>query len=148
MISENILKHMYAVAFRMKELAKEHKEFEVEPNEAFTLGLLHDIGYEFTNNIRDHASAGGSILKNQNYKYWQEVNWHGINQSIYISPQLQLLNYVDMTTSSTGEYVSIEDRLQDIIRRYGKNSPQHLTALSIADIIIKYSIIKQLGLYE
>lgn len=144
MITQDRYNHMIAVANKMKELAEKHNEFEINPNDAFTLGLLHDIGYEFVHNNIYHAFEGGQVLKDQGYKYWQEIKWHGIPQVDYISPQLQLLNYVDMTTGPTGEYITIEERLADIAVRYTENSPQHINAIKMAHIVKEYNLIKNI----
>ena len=137
-ITENRLKHSHAVALKMKEFAKEkHDQFPVQPDEAFILGMLHDIGYEFVDEQQEHASAGGRMLKEQGYKYWEEVFYHGIPQDQYDSPMLRLLNYVDMITGPDGTYMSIDERIDDIAKRYGKDSRQEKEAIKLADFIAK-----------
>ena len=139
-ISNDRLKHSIAVARKMRELAiAEPKRYPVNPEDAFILGLIHDIGYEFSDDQRGHAFKGGEILKRQNYKYWQEVYYHGIPQTEYNTPMLQLLNYVDLITSNTGEYVSIEERIRGITERYGKDSWQEKEAIQLTSIIHQYS---------
>ena len=76
MIDEDRLKHSLAVARKMVEIGKEHKLNDEQLQELFTLGYNHDIGYEFENN-ENHRIIGGNILKSNNYKYWQEVYYHG-----------------------------------------------------------------------
>ena len=145
MITQDRYKHMIAVANKMKQLAEQHKDFKINPNDAFTLGLLHDIGYEFTNEIVNHANIGGECLREQGYKYWKEIKYHGIIQTDYISPQLQLLNYVDITTGPQGQDFSIKERIEEISKRYGENSVQHQTVLAVADIITKkYNLANKL----
>ena len=100
-ITTNRVKHSLAVAVKMRELAlTDYKKYPVNPDDAFILGMLHDVGYAFSENQETHANKGGIVLKAQNYKYWQEVYYHGIPQEEYDSPMLQLLNYVDMITNS------------------------------------------------
>lgn len=124
------LKHSLSVANKMQELAKD--KAEVDSNDAFILGLLHDIGYQFTENTGEHAKVGGEVLRNQGYKYWKEVYYHGIPQEDFDSSMLQLLNYADMTIGPTGNELTIEERILDISDRYGKGSIQEETAIALA----------------
>lgn len=130
------MKHCLAVAAKMKELAlHEPQKYPVDPEDAFVLGMLHDIGYEFAQEQREHAGRGGLILQKQDYKYWKEVYYHGIPQEEYDSPMLRLLNYADMTTGPTGAYMTIQERIDDIAERYGKGSPQETEAMRLADML-------------
>ena len=80
-ITVNRLKHSLAVANKMKKIAQEHyEEYKVSPDDAFVLGMIHDIGYEFSEQQQEHANKGGLILKEQGYKYWKEVYYHGVSQ--------------------------------------------------------------------
>lgn len=144
MMTDDRTKHMLAVAKKMKELAIKHKEFNIKPNEAFTLGLLHDIGYEFTDINKLHSIEGGEVLRKQKYKYWKEITYHGLPQVNYESPQLFLLNYVDMTTGPTGEYITMEERLNDIGIRYGKDSEAYKNAINMIKILNKNLLIQKL----
>ena len=76
-------------------------------------------------------------MKEQNYKYWQEVFYHGISQNEYDSPMLRLLNYVDMITGPTGEYITIRERIDDISKRYGKGSWQEQEAIELSKLLSK-----------
>ena len=132
------LKHSLSVAKKMKSLAIENQQkYPVDPDEAYVLGLLHDIGYEFAENQKDHSYIGGRILKEQGYKYWREVYYHGVPQEEYDSVMLRLLNYVDMITGPTGEYMTIRERIEDISRRYGEGSWQEQEAQRLSEIILK-----------
>ena len=73
MIDENKLAHILAVARLMAEKAE---LVGLDRQEMFTLGLVHDIGFEFGGS-ETHHQIGAQLLKNQNYKYWQEVLHHG-----------------------------------------------------------------------
>lgn len=126
------MKHSLAVAVKMKEIALLNQDkYPVNPDDAFILGMLHDIGYEFSEDQKEHANKGGLVLKEQNYKYWLEIYYHGIPQNEYDSPMLRLLNYVDMITGPTGEYMTIQQRIDDIAIRYGENSWQELEAINL-----------------
>lgn len=118
------LKHSYAVANKMVELGKEKGLKENELNELFLLGYLHDIGYQYGDNT-NHNTTGGLLLKNNNYKYWKEVYYHGIPDSEYKSLYLEILNIADMMIDKYGNDVGFEKRLEDIKERYGKNSIQY-----------------------
>ncbi len=97
------------------------------------LGLLLAIGYEFFDVQNEHANKGGLVLKDQGYKYWKEVYYHGIPQDEYDSPMLRLLNYADMITGPAGEHMTIEQRIDDIAKRYGEGSRQTSEARKLAE---------------
>lgn len=135
-MDETRVKHSLSVAKRMKELVLEQPiKYEISPDEAFILGLLHDIGYECCTEPKYHAGGGGMLLKGQGYKYWKEVYYHGLPQEVYTSSELRLLNYADMTTNANGDYVSIEERIEDIGARYGGDSVQVVTAMKVAKML-------------
>lgn len=135
-MDDNRMQHMFYVAKKMKEMVQENEyEYNISPDAAFILGLLHDIGYEFCERKQDHGSAGGELLKEQGYKFWKEVYFHGLPQEEYSSQELWLLNYVDLITGPTGEYISIQERIDDIGERYGKDSPHVAGAKKLWDMI-------------
>ncbi len=120
MISEDRKKHIFAVAEYLKLYAQNNKMNNTETEELYTLGLLHDIGYEFAQekDYMIHNKIGGEILKKQGYKFWQEVYYHGEANSPYKSKYLDLLNWADMHIDSSGNYVSFDERLEEISNRY------------------------------
>ena len=128
-IDESRAKHIMAVARLMKEKAP---ELDLDEKEMFTLGFLHDIGYEFGGS-EEHHIVGYKILKQQDYKYATEVLHHGKPNTGYSSPALDLLNYADMRTNKLGEYVSFEERLEDIKTRRGENSPHYINSKAIIE---------------
>ena len=138
-ISEDRLRHCLGVGRLMKEISLEKGESMEYAQEMFLLGYLHDIGYEFSSVQTEHNKIGGEMLKASSYRYWKEVYYHGEVQDEYWSKELDLLNACDMMVSSGGERISPQDRLSDIASRYGDDSPQFLTAFSLA---------KKLGLIE
>lgn len=125
MIDNDRLKHSYAVAKKMIEIGKEHKLSNFEIQELFVLGLNHDIGYEFGNNS-NHNVIGGKLLKENDYKYWQEVYYHGQTECKYKSLYLDILNMADMQVDKYGNDVGYDKRLEDIKIRYGENSQTYL----------------------
>ena len=100
-------------------MKKQAKFLNLNENEMFLLGFLHDIGYELNKN--NHELAGGEFLKSQNYKYANEVLYHGVPNCEFSSPALDLLNWCDMHTDFDGKYVSFEKRLKNIAIRHNKN---------------------------
>ena len=74
------LKHSYAVANKMIELGKEKSLSEIELQELFLLGYLHDIGYEFGTN-ENHKKVIIKIGKKYIIMVYQIQN---INRYIWI----------------------------------------------------------------
>lgn len=127
------MKHCLSVARKMQDIVEHNPEkYDISLEDAFLLGFLHDIGYEFAVDQKEHAKVGGLLLKRQNYKYWQEVYYHGIAQKEYESKELWLLNYVDMITAPTGEYITVKQRIDDISYRYGEDSWQKKESVDLA----------------
>ena len=129
MIDQDRNKHIFAVARLMKNNAE---IVGLDAEEMFTLGLLHDIGYEFGGS-EDHHLVGYEILAKQNYKYAREVLYHGKPTDEYSSLALDLLNFADMHINKKGEYVEYENRLEDIKSRRGENSPHYQNSKKIID---------------
>lgn len=127
-ISDERLKHSIEVARLMKKMSEDAGWSQEKCEEMFVLGYLHDIGYEFSEQQCDHASVGGRMLKIQEYKYWQEVFFHGKLNIEYMSEELTILNIADMNIDSKGHNVGIKERLKDIAVRYGEKSKQFVEA--------------------
>lgn len=118
MINENRLNHIIGVARLMKEKAK---ILGLDEQEMFLLGMMHDVAYEFDESA-EHNRTGGNLLKSQNYKYYNEVYYHGDINADYKSLELDLLNFCDMHVDGKGNVVSFEERLEDIKARRGEDS--------------------------
>lgn len=116
------LKHSYSVAIKMQETGKKLNLSIDQINELFILGLNHDIGYHFTTDHKIHNQIGGEYLRKSNYKYWQEVYYHGIPSPEYTSLYLDILNLCDMQIDKYGNDVGFENRLLDIKNRYTEES--------------------------
>ena len=123
-MDQDRLKHSIAVARKMVEIGKKYNLDDEQLKELFLLGYIHDIGYEFANNENNenHRIIGGNILKQSNYKYWQEVYYHGEIEYEYNSLYLDILNKADMQIDKFGNDVGYDKRLEDIKNRYGKES--------------------------
>jgi len=129
MITEKRWKHILGVARKAKEFAlKMQPDNEKYAEDMFLLGLLHDLGYEFSETGNDHSSIGGEILKRAGYKYWNEVANHGYSENSLITDELFILNCADMSVSAEGENCTMAERLENICRRYGINSSAYQKA--------------------
>ena len=135
-MDEDRLKHSISVGRKMVEIGKGYNLSEKELNDLFMLGYNHDIGYEFCSDNIEHNIVGGEILKNNGYKYWQEVYYHGNPNIEYNSLFLKILNMVDMQIDKYGDNVGYKKRLEDIKTRYGKDSIQYINAKSIIDSLM------------
>lgn len=129
------LKHSLSVARNMVEIGKAYNLSDKELQELFLLGFNHDIGYEFSNAGLDHNVIGGNILKENGYKFWQEVYNHGNPNSNYSSLYLKILNMADMQIDKYGNDVGYKKRLEDIKNRYGENSKPYLCSKQIIEDI-------------
>ena len=123
MISNSRKKHIFGVSEFLKEYGKNMNFSDEQIKELYTLGLLHDIGYEFLEEIdyQKHNIVGGLFLQSQGYKFWQEIYYHGTINSPYKSEYLDLLNFADMHINSEGNYVSFEERLDELSKKYNVN---------------------------
>lgn len=135
-MDEDRLNHSMSVARKMVAIGKEYHLSEDELKELFLLGYNHDIGYEFCSNNIEHNIVGGKILKENGYKYWQEVYCHGNPNTEYNSLFLKILNMADMQIDKFGNDVGYKKRLEDIKTRYGKDSIQYINAKSVIDSLM------------
>lgn len=135
-MDEDRLKHSISVGRKMVEIGKGYNLSEKELNDLFMLGYNHDIGYEFCSDNIEHNIVGGEILKNNGYKYWQEVYYHGNPNIEYNSLFLKILNMADMQIDKYGDNVGYKKRLEDIKTRYGEDSMQYINAKSIIDSLM------------
>jgi len=125
--------HSISVGNKMRAIALEmFPEDKIFSEDMFILGILHDIGYEFSNNPIDHATVGGEMLKRNNYRYWEEVFSHGQSTPKYNSIALDILNTADLLTDKKGNSVTVSERLSDVKFRYGEKSFQYLDFKKLA----------------
>ena len=92
MMDEDRLKHSYSVAKKMVETGKSIGLSDGELEELFILGFNHDIGYEYTENGKEHNKVGGELLRKSGFKHWKEVYYHGQLTKEYESLYLDILN--------------------------------------------------------
>lgn len=138
------LNHSISVARKMVEIGSSYNLNELELQELFLLGFNHDIGYEYSLNGENHNQIGGNILKNSDYKYWEEVYNHGNPESNYSSLFLDILNMADMQIDKYGNDVGYDKRLEDIKSRYGEYSKPYICSKKI----IENLKVKEVGNYE
>ncbi|MBP5161337.1 MAG: HD domain-containing protein [Alphaproteobacteria bacterium] len=139
MITKDRLQHMLAVARKAQALAEKIRPGDKEyAQDMFLLGLLHDLGYEFTNDPMQHATIGANILKRARYKYWKAVAQHG-DEKATLSDELLILNKADMGTGPKGETLTVQKRLADIKKRYGEHSPAYQKAKALIQKITSAS---------
>ena len=80
------------------------------------------MGYNLCFNKIEHKIVGRQKLKDNQYKYWKEVYYHGNLDCEYQSIFLGILNMADMQIDKYGNDIGYEKRLEDIKNRYGINS--------------------------
>jgi len=139
-ISDDRLLHVRQVARRAQEIA--HDVFgwdDTKCREMFVMGFVHDIGYEYAEEQREHENIGGELLRGTEFSYWKEVYHHGRPGSSYQSDELFVLNLADMQTDSRGNRVTVDERLNDIASRYGKDAIQYTTADELAKELHAFS---------
>ena len=129
------LLHSLGVARKMVEIAKEKNLTLEQQQELFILGFNHDIGYEFPSDTEQHQTIGGNLLRNEGYKYWQEVYYHGMPDVEYESLYLLILNQADMQVDKYGTDVGYERRLNHIKYRYGDDSTVYMNVKKLIDSI-------------
>ena len=131
-ISEDRLHHMLGVARKCYKITKEKGFSEYDAKRLFITGLLHDVGYEFSENSEEHAEISNEMIKMFCGHGDYAVRNHGNpNISSYIY-ELDILNEANLTIDSKGNECTVEDRLQDIKQRYGVESKEYTDAYKIA----------------
>ena len=130
------LNHSLAVANKMIEIGGSLNLKKSELQDLFVLGYNHDIGYDFCSDKLEHNIVGGEILKNNGYKYWKEVYYHGNPSGEYSSLFLEILNMADMQIDKYGNDVGYERRLEDIKLRYGDDSLQYINANKVINNLL------------
>ncbi len=133
-MDENRSLHSLGVAKKMVEIGKSKGLSTAMLNDLFTLGIVHDIGYQFGPGDM-HQKNGGLVLKENGYRYWQEVYYHGIIQNEYTSIYLDILNQADMQIDKMGNDVGYTGRLEDIKSRYGDDSKVYTSCVNLVNFI-------------
>ena len=116
--SHGVAEYMYSNAGR----------YELNPDEMYVLGLLHDIGY--VSDKANHESAGALLLQKLGYNGYEPILWHGTTPDDFLSnrkqntlpSELRLLLEANLQINSKGEFVGYMSRLDEVKEEYGINS--------------------------
>lgn len=129
--------HVQAVGERCEVVCRDHDL----PEELALAGWLHDIGYgpllarsgfHALDGARFLRASGASALVVSLVGYHSgavfEADERGLSEDLAAIPPppedlLDVLTWVDLTTSPAGEKVSVDARLDEIIARYGASGP-------------------------
>lgn len=131
-LTDDRLRHMREVARLLVDLADIAKITYTVPRDAiFLIGLLHDVGYEYSLEQAHHPKIGADMVKHLNPMLAHYVGLHGDPRIKQNEPILALLNIADLATGPAGEHLTIEARLANIARRYGEHSQQHTDAAEL-----------------
>ena len=121
----------------MVEIAKEKNLSKDEQESCFIIGYNHDIGYEFAEDTSVHNFIGGNLLKSANFKYWEEIYYHGEINPNFSSKYLDILNMADMQIDKYGNDIGYDKRLEDIGSRYGFDSKIFIKAKTLINLLRK-----------
>ena len=136
MISEDRLHHIIGVARKAYKLAIDLGYDEQYARQMFAIGWNHDIGYEF--DPEHHQIAGAESLKDWKYSFYIKTHGH-VEYDKWDNPKIDLswfiINYADLTTSPTGEEVTLDERLAEIESRYGKEHTWYKETKEVIDIL-------------
>ena len=131
-ISENRMKHILGVARKSYQLAKEKYHLDEEyARKAFVFGFNHDIGYEFSKSNIEHPQVGYDLLLNAFGHPCEEIRQHG-NDKSKLSLYLMILDEADLSVDSKGNFVTVKERLDDILSRYSITAPEYTKPLKLA----------------
>lgn len=125
-ISQAKISHSVSVAEYMRERAE---DYGLDGNIAYTVGLLHDIGY--LEGRYGHEQIGSEILIAMQMPQWltDTIGNHAKELATLsekeLSPMLILLVEADLSVETHGYRIGFKKRLEDIAKRYGtENNPQ------------------------
>ena len=126
-ISKERVSHMHAVAEYMYDNAK-YYGLEKDKEQLYVIGLIHDVG-----SVRDktnHEENSADILSKVRLddKYIDIIKYHGSSPEQYcidhnidegeIPAELLLLWEADLHIGPNGEYMSFDERIQEMIQRH------------------------------
>lgn len=137
--------HSVAVAAQARRLCE--CDDDVDDDQLVAAAWLHDIGYaDAINDSGFHPLDGGRFLRRQGEESLACLTAHHSSSDIEarhrgLSAQLDqfelpagvlldALTFCDMTSGPTGERVSFDERMAEILDRYG---PDHVVGRSIRD---------------
>ena len=132
-LSDDRLRHMRQVGERCIEVAEKLRGTPLpleEQKRWFITGFLHDVGYRFSINQKEHPTVGAHMLHVLclTDEITIPISEHGRPGIPNLMKNTVILNIADMTTSNDGKKVSFEERMAGIEERYGKESEQYVEA--------------------
>lgn len=98
----------------------------------FMVGLLHDVGYEFSEEKNEHPKVSEELIKMFSGHGNYAIRNHGNPEANYLMYDLDILNEADLTVDNKGNECTVEERLKDIKKRYGFESKEYINAYKIA----------------
>lgn len=143
--------HVQAVAARARDVARAVPESDVET--LIAAAWLHDIGYaDEIGHTRFHPLDGARFLQTQDWPTSVvnlvahhsgarfEAAERGLSDELSEfpfadTPVLDALVLADLTTGPSGEHLSYDERISEILRRYPESDPVHRTWIKAAPIL-------------
>lgn len=135
--------HCIGVAEYMRENAA---KYGLDKDLAYTVGLLHDIGY--LKGRENHEHTGATILGQLGImtdRVTSAVYHHGTSPQKLLgitysdileeNPLLCLLYEADMSVGIDGRRIGFEERLKDFGKRYGSDGIEYQTAKETIDFV-------------
>ena len=130
MITDERLTHIIKVARTAQRLAEclrpNDKEFA---EDMFVLGFVPDVVCEFSDGGKFHPKIGGEILRRNAYRYADAVTKHSYLTDGELPDELYLLYCADMMVDTKGIECTLQERVDDIKKRYGADSVPYQDSL-------------------
>ena len=137
-ISGEKMQHLHVVAERMCKVAEERPELNLNPDECYIIGLLHDIYGEEPQDVLKGVS-GTALLKTLGKNFTSVITWSRSTPQDYLmktlkkrpNKKLHLLWYIDMTTSEDGfmDKMPYDEKEKELREKYGVESKEYLRAV-------------------
>lgn len=141
-ITEDRLRRSLSIARKAYKIATYMKCGEEFARKMFLIGLIHDIGYEFTQDPDKYPEESGAILASICGGYLSPLSRDSINAikecrkyPTKHTPEYTILNMADMQIDKQGNEVSVTQQLETIKAEFGEHSNEYLTACDICFII-------------
>lgn len=144
MLDIEIMRHSLGVAKLMYEKSLDLTNDENYAREMFHLGMLHELGNQFTSDDKVQRSKEGVFLKSEGYKYWEEVCLCGNPNVESPSDELMLLNWANLHISDRGIEISPTEKLEEVGSKFGEGSEEYVKVKQMINLVSQCEISKQL----
>ena len=141
-ITEDRLRRSLSIARKTYKIATYMKYGEEFARKMFLIGLIHDIGYEFTQDSDRYPEESSTMLASICGGYLSPLSRDSINAikecrkyPTKYTPENVILNMADMQVDKYGKEVSVTQQLESIKAEFGEHSNEYLTACDICFII-------------